>query len=97
MLHLIFQSSIDKALVQRIENLDEVIFLESALFQLNKMGVFSTELEQMLKNSIRCYVLDVELETRGIKIEELVAGVEVIDYSQFVELTETNKVIKTWN
>jgi len=97
MLHLIFQSAIDKALIQRIDNLDEVIFLESALFQLNRQGMFSTALEQMLKGRTRCYVLDVELETRGIKIEELIAGIELIDYAQFVELTENNKVIKTWN
>jgi len=97
MLHLIFKSASDKALVQRIDNLDEVIFLESALFQLNKQGVFSKALEKMLKGRTRCYVLDVELETRGITIDELVAGIELIDYAQFVELTENNKVIKTWN
>lgn len=96
MLHLISQS-IDKALLQRIDSLDDVIFFENSIFQLNKNGVLNVDLDQMLKNRVRCYVLDLELETRGIKIEELVLGIESIDYSRFVELTENNKVISRWN
>jgi len=97
MLHLIYQSAIDSALLQRISSLDSVVFLENANFQINKNGTLSPELEQMLNNRINFYVLDVELETRGINIAELVEGIKVINYLGFVELTESNKVIKTWN
>ncbi len=97
MLHLIFQSPISIALLQRIESHDDVIFLENAVFQLNKHGILTSELAKMLNNRIRFYVLELELETRGIKIDELVLGVEVINYPSFVELTETNKLIKSWN
>jgi len=97
MLHLIYQSAIDNALLQRISSLDSVVFLENAIFQINKNGTLSPELEQMLNNRINFYVLDVELETRGINIAELIEGIKVINYQGFVELTESNKVIKTWN
>ncbi len=96
MLHLISQA-FDKALLQRIEGLDDVIFLENAIFQLNKNAALNVELDQMLNNRVHLYVLEVELETRGIKVDELVLGIEVIDYSRFVELTESNKVINRWN
>ncbi|GEM_PF-621286 len=97
MLHLIYQSAIDNALLQRISSLDSVVFLENAIFQINKNGTLNPELEQMLNNRINFYVLDVELETRGVNIAELVEGVKVINYQGFVELTENSKVIKTWN
>ncbi|MFK5948362.1 MAG: sulfurtransferase complex subunit TusB [Methylococcales bacterium] len=97
MLHLIFQSPIDDALLQRIESLDSVVFFENAIFQINKNGILSIQFKQMLENRISLYVLDVELETRGLNITELVSGVKVINYSEFVELTEQNKVIKTWS
>ncbi len=97
MLHLIFQSPIDDALLQRIESLDSVIFFENAIFQINKNGILSIQFKQMLENRTSLYVLDVELETRGLNITELVSGVKVINYSGFVELTEQNKVIKTWS
>jgi len=97
MLHLIYQPAIDNALLQRISSLDSVIFLENAIFQINKNGILCSALEKMLCNRIDFYVLDVELETRGINIAELIEGIKVINYQGFVELTESNKVIKTWN
>jgi len=97
MLHLIYQPAIDNALLQRISSLDSVIFLENAIFQINKNGILCSALEKVLCNRIDFYVLDVELETRGINIAELIEGIKVINYQGFVELTESNKVIKTWN
>lgn len=97
MLHLIFQSSIDSALLQRIDRGDDVVFLENALFRMHKGASLRGEFQQMLKNRVYLYVLAGELETRGIKEDELLLGVEVIGFSGFVELTEKNKVVRTWN
>jgi len=96
MLHLIFQSSIDSALLQRIDTGDDVVFLDSAICRIMKNGVLKDELQQMLGNRIYLHVLAVELETRGIGGEELVSGFNVIDYAALVELTENNKLIRTW-
>lgn len=97
MLHLIFQSSIDSALLQRIDSGDDVVFFENACYRLLKNAVLNTELQQLLENRVYLYVLTNELATRGIDIEEIVSGVKVINSPGLLELTENNKVIRTWS
>lgn len=97
MLHFIFQSPIDCSVLQRIDNVDDIVFYEKAIFTLNKNGVLMDELQNMLNNNIHMYVLREELDIRGIGIAELVKGIEAIDYFSLLELTEKNKVIRTWN
>jgi len=97
MLHLIFQSSIDSALLQRIDSGDDVVFFENACYRLLKNAVLKSELQQLLENRVYLHVLAIELETRGIDVEEIVSGIKVVDSSDLVELTEKNKVIRTWS
>jgi len=97
MLHLIFQSSIDSALLQRIGSGDDVVFFENSCYRLLKNAVLKSELQQLLENRVYLHVLAIELETRGIDVEEIVSGIKVIDSSDLLELTENNKVIRTWN
>ena len=97
MLHLIYQSPIDSSVIQRIESGDDVVFFENAVFRVNKAGLQNAELEQMLANNVHLYVLSDELVIRGVNVDELVLGIEVIDYSGLVTLTEKNKIIRTWN
>jgi len=97
MLHLIFQSPIDSALLQRIDKGDDVVFFENSIFQMYKGALLSDELQQMLSSRVYLYVLAVEIEARGIEQKELITGVKVIDYAALVELTEDNKVVRTWN
>ncbi len=96
MLHLIFQSSIDDSILQRIESGDNIVFHENAVFRLFKDGQLTTKFQTMLANAIYFYVIRDDLECRGIAIEELIPGVNVISYDGLVELTEKNKVILTW-
>jgi len=97
MLHLIFQLSTDTAVFHRIDRDDDVVFLENAVFKANKGSVMTEVLQEMLNNNVHLYVLNEDLETRGITKSELVSGVEVIDYSGFVALSEKNKTSCTWN
>jgi sulfur relay protein TusB/DsrH len=97
MLHLIYQTPLENAVIQRIEIGDDVVFFETAVFRLNKAGLQSTELEQMLANNVHLYVLSDELAIRGVNTDELVSGITVIDYSGLVALTEKNEIIRTWN
>jgi tRNA 2-thiouridine synthesizing protein B len=96
MLHLIFQSSVDDSILQRIDSGDDVVFHENAVFRVYKGSQLTAELRKMHDNGVYFYVLSDELESRGVAIDELVLGVNVIDYSGLVELTEKNKVILTW-
>ena len=97
MLHLIFQATIDKSIFSRIASGDDVVFLENAVFTINKRGLLAKQLEVMLQNHINLFVLNRELESRGIVENELVAGIIGIEYSDLVKLTEKNKTSCTWN
>lgn len=96
MLHLIFQSAIDKAVLQRIDNEDDVVFFENALFSVCQGGVLTDILGSMLKNNVHFFTIQDQLTVRGIVKSELVSGIQVIDYSGLVKLTEKNKTISTW-
>ena len=97
MLHLITYAPIDLALFQRIAQGDDVIFLENAVFCINQGHHLTVELEKLIANQVSLFVLSEELETRGLDINRLVSGVQVINYADFVQLTEKNTVIKSWN
>ena len=96
MLHLIFQSPIDIAILERIDSGDDVVFLESSVLRILQKGSLSDILMQLLKHN-RLYVLADDIEVRGIVADELVNGIEVIDYSELVRLTVKNPVIQSWS
>jgi len=95
MLHLISQSPIDSALLARLCAGDDVVFLENALLRLLNTGELNSVLSALL-NTQQLYVLADHLAVRGISAEELVQGISVIDYAQFVALTVKNPVIHSW-
>ena len=96
MLHLIFQSPIDAAILERIAAGDEVVFLENSVLRLLQKGSLNDSLAQLLLQSRLC-VLAEDLEVRGIAMDELVNGIDVIDYAELVDLTVNNPLIQTWS
>ncbi len=96
MLHLIYQSPLESATLQRIAINDSVLFMENALFRLLKSSRNASELETM-STHYSLFVLDEEIEIRGINPDELIAGIKVIDYQGFVTLTFNHSLIQTWN
>ena len=96
MLHLIFQSPIDMAILERIDSGDDVIFLENSVLRILQKGSLCDILTQMLKNNRLC-VLGDDIMVRGILADELVHGIEVIDYAELVRLTVKNPVIQSWS
>jgi len=96
MLHLIFQSPLQTAVLERVSTGDAVIFFENAVLRLLKGSENSSRLEKM-SSSCSLFVLIDEIEIRGILPEELISGIQVIDYSTFVTLSTEHKLIQTWN
>lgn len=96
MLHLIFQSPIDIAILERIDSGDVVVFLENAVLRVILNSDLSDRLTQQLGRN-RLYVLSDDIAVRGIAPNELVKGIEVIDYAELVELTVNNPVIQSWS
>jgi sulfur relay protein TusB/DsrH len=95
-LHLIFQSPIDKAILERIDTGDELVFLENAVLRILQNGSLSDALTQLLKRNRLCVLAD-DIEARGIVADELVSGIDVIDYAELVRLTVKNPVIQSWS
>jgi tRNA 2-thiouridine synthesizing protein B len=95
MLHLIFQSPIDIAVLDRMDSGDVAVFLESAVLGVLQESVLADVLSNKL-NTNRLYVLSEDMVVRGILRSELVTGLEVIDYSGLVNLTIENPLIQSW-
>ena len=95
MLHLIFQSPIDIAILERIDSEDDVVFLENSVLRILKKGNLGDILTQLLTRNRLCVLAD-DIGVRGIVTAELVNGIEVIDYSELVRLTVKNPVIQSW-
>lgn len=95
MLHLVFQSPLETATLERIGNDDAVLFLENAALCLLKNSVYSSQLTKLLTTS-RLFALISDMETRGIAVAELVEGIEVIDYSGWVALTTQHQPVQSW-
>jgi len=95
MLHLVFQSPIEQAVLQRIDPGDVVVFMENALLRILQNGVMEPALATLLKTNRLC-VLSEDIIVRGITIDELITGIEVIDYAELIELTVHNSVIQSW-
>ncbi|MFZ2171568.1 MAG: sulfurtransferase complex subunit TusB [Methylococcaceae bacterium] len=96
MLHLIFQSPIDIAILERIDSGDDVVFLENSVLRILQKGSLSETLMQLLKQNRLCVLAD-DIVVRGIVADELVNGIEVIDYSELIRLTVKNPVIQSWS
>ena len=71
------------------------MFLENSVLRILQNSDISDTLMQLLNNN-RLYVLSDDLAARGITIDQLVKGLEVIDYAGLVELTVSNPVIQSW-
>ena len=95
MLHLISTSPIASAVLARTSIGDDVVFLENALWHLLQTGALHNTLTELL-NTHQLYVLADDLVVRGINTNELIQGIHIIDYPQFVDLTVKNPVIQSW-
>jgi tRNA 2-thiouridine synthesizing protein B len=96
MLHLVFQSPIETAILERIEAGDVVVFLENAVLRVLRNGLLDEPLTQLLSTNRLCVLLE-DVIVRGIAADELVEGIDVIDYAGLVELTVGNRVIQSWS
>jgi tRNA 2-thiouridine synthesizing protein B len=95
-LHLISQSPIETALFERVAVGDELVFLDNAVLRLLQHGDLNKTLSALLKNH-QLYVLADTLAVRGISAEELLQGINIIDYPQLVALTVQHSVIQSWS
>lgn len=95
MLHLVSQSPIETAIFDRLHEGDEIVFLENAVLRLLRTGDLNNTLSELLKiHSL--YAMTDAIAVRGITAEELVQGINIIDYTELVKLTVKHPAIQSW-
>jgi len=97
MLHIIEINRVEhQILFKRIAVDDSLLWVGNSVLSLAKAAdtvrVFNTYLKTQ-----RWYVLEDDLQRRGLLAEEIIAGVTVINYQAFVNLTLEHSVIQSWN
>ncbi|MGR8942434.1 MAG: sulfurtransferase complex subunit TusB [Gammaproteobacteria bacterium] len=95
MLHLISASPINPAILERIACGDSIVFLENAVLRILRHGQLNDRLSEILADH-RLYALSDDLLMRGIAADEIVPGIDVIDYAGLVELTVAHPLIQSW-
>lgn len=95
MLHIVSQSLSDPVVLERFAPGDAVLFIRNAVIGLSSKGRLSGRLSD-LQCQCRLYVLQPDLEVRGIATETLTRGIELIDYAGFVALTVEHPQIHSW-
>jgi tRNA 2-thiouridine synthesizing protein B len=95
MLHLVFQSTPDLSIFDRMASGDVTVFLESGVLGTIQNSRLSETLKAKL-GDIRFCVLSEDMTIRGILETELTTGFEVIDYAGLVQLTVENPLIQSW-
>lgn len=96
MLHIVSQTLADAAVLQRFAPGDAVLFTRNAVFGLLQRGRWAGELLR-LQGQTRLYVLQPDIELRGIELDSLVPGIEAVDYPGFVALTVEHPVNYSWS
>jgi len=95
MLHLITQSPVELSLFNRIAADDTLLFIRSAVFVVISGHALNEQLNSLLKQNQLC-VLTTDLLARGILAEQVLSGIEIIDYAEFVDLTLQHSVVHSW-
>lgn len=97
MLHLISQSPISTAVLERVGEGDCLVFFENAVYRILRNGCFAEVLVKKMNSTCHLFVLQDDLTLRGINAASLISGIEVIGYQELVELTEKHSLIQTWS
>jgi tRNA 2-thiouridine synthesizing protein B len=72
-----------------------VLMLEDAVYGAMKGTRVESNVSQAAQN-VKLYVLGPDLAARGISEDKLIAGVSVVDYGGFVDLTVENSTVQSW-
>ena len=97
MLHQLALANLNDALIDRIGAGDDVLLEYSGLWALLKGHADNAKLLALQSKSCQLYALKEALQVNGIEPERIIAGVQLIDYAEWVALTVKNPVIHTWN
>jgi tRNA 2-thiouridine synthesizing protein B len=98
-LHTVNKSPLDRNTLEACLRLatkgGSVLFIEDGVYGAMKDTAKSKMVENA-KGDLKFYVLGPDLKARGIDEGKLIDGIEVVDYSGFVNLTVENDKVQAW-
>ena len=96
MLHLLSQSPLPAAIIERIGSGDDVVLLDSAACSVLVGHQGNLLLGRLIAAGCRVFVLQEMSQVYGIEPERIMADVKPVDYTGLVELTVRHPVIHSW-
>ncbi len=73
-----------------------IIFIGDAVTTVQRGGQYEAKLKQMMNES-SLYVLEPDLQARGLGTDRIIKGITAVDDTGFVRLTERYEVIQSWS
>ena len=96
MLHILSQSPIEPAILERVATGDTIILIEDAVIEALATSPQSQHWQNISQTQRVC-VLSADIEVRGLATELIPSTIEAVDYRGFVQLTLDNEVIHSWH
>ncbi len=99
MLHTVNKSITDKPSLLSCLRLaaagSDILLIEDAVYSAVRGTKHTSTLESALTR-YRIYALQPDLECRGVKNDQLIAGIKTVDYQGFVKLAVENETVNAW-
>ena len=101
MLHIVNKSPFERNALSSCLNHslagDAVLLIEDAVIGATTGTKVAAELQSAMQDkAVSLYVLGPDLTARGIQAERVLAGIQVVDYAGFVDLTVANAKTQSW-
>ncbi len=97
MLHLIMQTPLESAVLERIASGDGIVLMHANVWMACQQNQWQEKIQNLQQQCCNVYVLSDDIKLFGISEDRLLADVEIIDRQQWVALTTQHAVIKTWH
>lgn len=99
MLHTVNKSPFEKNSLETCLRLakpgNDILLIEDAVYAAMDGTSLASTVSAAVEN-FRIYVLGPDLASRGVAEDELIKGVEVVDYDGFVRLAAQNDTVQSW-
>ena len=99
MLHTVNKSPFENSSVTSCISMcakdNSILFIEDAVISVMKATKFTGLIESSLKD-FKMYALKPDLEARGLSLDNVIEGVKIVGYEEFVDLTTEHDSVQSW-
>jgi tRNA 2-thiouridine synthesizing protein B len=99
MLHTVNKSPFERNSLESCLRLSQdgcaVLVFEDAVYAVLKGTKLEATITEALKTK-KVYVLLPDDEARGMRVEDVISGVQSVDYTGFVDLVAENNAVQAW-